>query len=393
MPQSVLEMATTLHYIRDQDGNWRKVSPGEEPESVLREDRSIKCKVCDQGAMERRHKFRMSGPVVVIGFILLIPSLIGMVIATVVLITAGGIGASSNDARAGTAIFAIGGGIASVVGISSFVGGLIGWLLVMRRWVLQCSFCGALINVSAPPVAYAPGKIGLLVVLFGILAILNLSNGSRNTAKSALKPQTVSRAAASPPSELPDTASGDSRKPPQAAADSAEPATAASTPDLSFEAVARGHNESKPELTALPNRPAAYAVAQEFSVGYWTYRCNRVAWTSTLGSGFTSQKANAAFLVIDVTVRNNDKSASTLPPFYLMDAEGRKYDESSDVTLQDGFFNILEKLNPDLSKEGLIAFDVPYGRRYFLLVSGGFESTEKALVVIPQAAEAGGVNQ
>jgi hypothetical protein len=42
----------------------------------------------------------------------------------------------------------LGGGFAVVLGISSFVGGLLGWLLVMRKRVLQCNVCGAVVNAS-----------------------------------------------------------------------------------------------------------------------------------------------------------------------------------------------------------------------------------------------------
>jgi hypothetical protein len=44
------------------------------------------CKVCDSGRLKFRSLFRMSGPAVVIGFILLIPSICGMVFSVLVLI-------------------------------------------------------------------------------------------------------------------------------------------------------------------------------------------------------------------------------------------------------------------------------------------------------------------
>lgn len=37
---------------------------------------------------------------------------------------------------------------AIVVGVTSFVGGLLGWLLVMKKRVLQCDVCGAVVNAS-----------------------------------------------------------------------------------------------------------------------------------------------------------------------------------------------------------------------------------------------------
>jgi hypothetical protein len=50
---------------------------------------------------------------------------------------------------AGTTPFRlIGSGLAISLGIASFVGGLLGWLLVMKKRVLQCDVCGAVVNAS-----------------------------------------------------------------------------------------------------------------------------------------------------------------------------------------------------------------------------------------------------
>jgi hypothetical protein len=40
------------------------------------------------------------------------------------------------------------GGIAFIVAICCFIGGLLGWLLVMKKRVLQCSFCRCTISAS-----------------------------------------------------------------------------------------------------------------------------------------------------------------------------------------------------------------------------------------------------
>jgi hypothetical protein len=172
------------------------------------------CKVCDRGTLLHKKVFRMSGPVVAIGFILLIPSVIGMGIglfgflasaapnaeqarisqirdyatsglrrngvpettikavldavsdgrdqevrqltaempradsswvydAQEKLRNAGLVGKGKSDF--GTAL-----GTAFSIGllVGSFVGGLLGWLLVMRKRVLQCSLCRAVISAS-----------------------------------------------------------------------------------------------------------------------------------------------------------------------------------------------------------------------------------------------------
>jgi hypothetical protein len=67
--------------------------------------------------------------------------------------------AGSNDKQTDTvyvprtapamAIFGlVGSTLAIALGIGSFVGGLLGWLLVMKKRVLQCSVCGATVSAS-----------------------------------------------------------------------------------------------------------------------------------------------------------------------------------------------------------------------------------------------------
>lgn len=202
------------------------------------------CKICDRGTLTSKKVFRMSGPVVTIGFILLVPSVLGMLFSGLVFL---GVNARTGDESvtntressrpfqsdfdanfrrscaksvkqknqevgyyasqqlieqycecalstfketgsettasqtclqqakdgtleqagqdvdalyssdrvtrspdgAGTNLFrVIGSGFAVAIGIASFVGGLLGWLLVMRKRVLQCNVCGAIVNAS-----------------------------------------------------------------------------------------------------------------------------------------------------------------------------------------------------------------------------------------------------
>ncbi|MCW5881594.1 MAG: hypothetical protein KIS91_11725 [Anaerolineae bacterium] len=145
----------------------------------------------------------MSGPAVVIGYIILIPSILGILFSCMMVFlsfqgTSSSMGTTSTEARrtlatagippsvvdkavnsqtiseqersllsqeqrttlksveaqlaygtvgagaAGTAI----GGIFLCLGVGAFVGGLIGWLLVMKKRVLQCDMCGATVSAS-----------------------------------------------------------------------------------------------------------------------------------------------------------------------------------------------------------------------------------------------------
>jgi len=145
----------------------------------------------------------MSGPVVVIGFILLIPSVLGMLVGILTLVGVGmNIPSMSPEtrasleaqqvpepviaqvaankpideaqfaaltpqqrtavrnaqssvsgpwpgkAKAGPGAFVVAGGLCLFVIVMSFVGALLGWILIMRKRVLQCTLCGAVVPAS-----------------------------------------------------------------------------------------------------------------------------------------------------------------------------------------------------------------------------------------------------
>lgn len=101
------------------------------------------CKVCDVGTLKLQKMYRMSSPVVVIGYILLIPSVLGILFSVFMFLSAASIANEANAAATGIA-----GGFAIFLGLASFVGGLIGWLLVMKKQTLKCNTCGAVVNAS-----------------------------------------------------------------------------------------------------------------------------------------------------------------------------------------------------------------------------------------------------
>jgi len=166
-------------------------------------NQQLNCQVCNDGQLKKKKKYRMSGPVVTIGYILLIPSILGMMFGFFMMFATGSATVDVNDgikteirneltnhnipnqiidkvinrtplteddktllnndqqraindaklsygagqlgAGAGTALA---GGLSIFMIISSFVGGLLGWLLIMKKKVLQCINCNAVIAAS-----------------------------------------------------------------------------------------------------------------------------------------------------------------------------------------------------------------------------------------------------
>jgi len=131
--------------------------------------------------------------------------------------------------------------------------------------------------------------------------------------------------------------------------------------------------------SAVPSPQSSFSMKETIRVGYWSYVVWDIKWQRSIDSGYSRKQADANFLLLNVTVRNNDNTGSILPPFKLVDSEGREYDESSDAIYLPGSFGLLKKLNPGVRSDGYIVFDVPEGI-YKLKVSGGFKSGRTALV-------------
>ena len=98
------------------------------------------CQTCRQGAMVKRSRYRLSTPVVVIGYILLTPSVLCMVASCLLFMVSVGQSSESSAITYGS--------ISLILLAIAFVGGLRGWLLIMKKQVLECDHCGAVVAAS-----------------------------------------------------------------------------------------------------------------------------------------------------------------------------------------------------------------------------------------------------
>lgn len=116
----------------------------------------ITCKVCDKGSLHLKTVNRFSPPVVVIGWVFVVPSVFGILASIgfgiLMLISTAGASAQAGDEATTQAGVILGGGIgiggAVCMGITSLVSGLLGYLLIMRKRVLKCDNCGATTTAS-----------------------------------------------------------------------------------------------------------------------------------------------------------------------------------------------------------------------------------------------------
>lgn len=121
------------------------------------------------------------------------------------------------------------------------------------------------------------------------------------------------------------------------------------------------------ELKPKPERKV-YKEGETVRVGYTTYTVFQSEWPSLWSSDLQfNQRPNAMYLLVLMAVRNDDKKARMIPPFKLVDENGAEY-EATGI----GSMGILESLNPSVSKQGSVVFDVPKVHKYRLKLSDGY---------------------
>jgi len=96
---------------------------------------------------------RFSGFIRFIGFLIATPSVIGVLFALTMFLSTSNTtneilsAAQSNAETSGVAIAAtIGYGFSAAIAFSSLVGGLVGWLLLMKKKVFRCTRCGYILD-------------------------------------------------------------------------------------------------------------------------------------------------------------------------------------------------------------------------------------------------------
>ncbi len=152
--------------------------------------------------------------------------------------------------------------------------------------------------------------------------------------------------------------------------------------DATSESAVRGaNNDGTDSKTATA--PLVHKMKESVHVGYTSYAIWKAWWSNQLSSNqFLNQRPDASYLFVELSVRNDDAKARMIPPFKLIDENNSEYEASSKSWAIPGNIGVLDSLNPGVSKQGIVVFDVPQGHKYKMKISGGFWSTEDSLIEI-----------
>jgi len=109
------------------------------PPPAIASQSTPKCRTCGVGSLHLEKRFRMSTPFVTIGYIL-IQSLVFVIICVIAIFKIADLPSSDGSSLATAMMF--------LLAVSGFVSGLLGWLLLMKKKVLSCGHCAAIVPAS-----------------------------------------------------------------------------------------------------------------------------------------------------------------------------------------------------------------------------------------------------
>jgi len=136
---------------------------------------------------------------------------------------------------------------------------------------------------------------------------------------------------------------------------------------------------AKTTTTATATSTPLPKIGQSVSVGSLTYTVNSATYEKTLndgGTGFAPSANGGEWLVLDISIKNDDTKARTInDTMFNVLLGSTKYSASSDADIainsQNSSSFFLNQLNPGLSAHGLVAFNVPQSGNYTLDVESG----------------------
>ncbi|MEH7544922.1 DUF4352 domain-containing protein [Neobacillus vireti] len=147
---------------------------------------------------------------------------------------------------------------------------------------------------------------------------------------------------------------------------------------------------NKGTSTSAPKQEANKPLSNEGVSSDVNIKVTGVETKSEVGNEFSKEKAQGVFKIVSVAITNNQKDAITLDAnsFKLVDNKGREFSYSTsgqtalgvaDDTVADFF---LKQLNPGLTQNGKIVFDVPADAKGLTMKArGGFTGDEITLKV------------
>lgn len=127
--------------------------------------------------------------------------------------------------------------------------------------------------------------------------------------------------------------------------------------------------------------PLVYNQNEDVLFDNISYRISDVFWAEEISPRYMKKKPNATFLVINLTLTNVARKPVDKvfnPIFKLIDSVGAEFESSPHLLITEGLEikMMTQPLNPRVSMQGYVVFDVPQRNKYKLRILSPFYALE-----------------
>lgn len=124
-------------------------------------------------------------------------------------------------------------------------------------------------------------------------------------------------------------------------------------------------------------------MGQGIKVGHLLFAAWNARWYENSSNiQYLNVKPDSSYLLIEMTLRNDSNRRSIKPFLFLIDDRGFYYEPSKKWVVGVGNMHSLNRLNPGVSQDGYIVFDVPKNSHYKLKISDRRRTNSYALIQI-----------
>ena len=136
-----------------------------------------------------------------------------------------------------------------------------------------------------------------------------------------------------------------------------------------------------------------YSMNQDIDVDYLRYKVTKVETFTEMGTSMFKKETKGKFVKVYLDILNNAKETKYIfsPRFYIIDNQGRKYDQlSDDMMYIANYIEFGQDLQPGLSVSGAIVFELPKDSTDLkLVISGDWISLSQVKVALTSIKDIG----
>lgn len=136
------------------------------------------------------------------------------------------------------------------------------------------------------------------------------------------------------------------------------------------------------------NVPQEATIGTEVHVGNFAYRVDDIAFKKSVGNEFVRETADGIFLIVNLSLVNIDEEPHTLDGsmFSITDMDGTKYEYSTAgstaLEMSGNKTVFLKQCQPKIPTNGVLIFEVPQKKEYYLNLIGNFFGTKSVRVLL-----------